>query len=72
MEVIIKALFSALRSSELWVLMFQAYVEARNAPVPEEFQAAGWVYIAARVLSRLVKFAFPNPANPSGGFLKND
>lgn len=67
-----KAILGAVRTSEFWVLLFQAYVEATTAPVPEEFQMAAWVYIAARVVKKVVVYVFPNPAKADGAWLKKD
>jgi len=67
-----KWLMAAVRTSEFWAAAAQAVVEFSGAPIPDEFKAFGWAYIALRVIGKLAKFVFPNPDNPKGGFLKND
>lgn len=68
----LKPLFAVLRTSEFWVFLGQVAVQAYGAPVPEEFKAAGWVYIAARIVGKVMQYVWPNPTNPQGGFLKSD
>lgn len=72
MQAIVQVLMRAVRTSEFWTLAAQAVVEFSNAPIPDEFKAWGWAYIAVRVIGKLAKFTFPNPDNPRGGFLTND
>ena len=72
MDAVFKALFAAMRSSEFWALVAQVVIENLHAPVPEEFKAIGWAYIALRVVGKLAKYVFPNPANSQGGFFKAD
>lgn len=63
---------AAVRTSEFWALAAQAYLEVSQAPVPQQFQDMGWVYIVFRVGGKLARFIFPNPANPDGAWLKQD
>lgn len=72
MDVIIKGLLVAMRSSEFWAAVAQAFIEATNQPVPEEVKAFGWIYIGLRVLGKVAKYVVPNPDNPAGGVFKND
>lgn len=57
-------LLHALRSSEFWAVVAQATIEAIGAPVPSEVKVVGWVYVALRVISKAVKWIFPEPVKP--------
>lgn len=59
--MLLQNLLHALRSSEFWMLIAQGYVEFAHAPVPDEFRGAAWLYIAARIGGKVVKFIFPHP-----------
>ena len=65
-------LLAVLRSSEFWTAVAGATIQSVGAPVPVEFQNIGWAYVVLRVLSKVVKFVIPNPANPQGGWMKAD
>jgi len=67
-----KRILEAFRSSEFWALAGQAVIQSFSLPVPDEVKVVGWVYIALRIVSKLMKYVFPNPDNPTGGWFKND
>jgi hypothetical protein len=50
------------RTSEFWMFLAQVVVQAVSVPVPDDVKAAGWVYIAARIVSKVVKYQKPAPA----------
>lgn len=66
------AILVALRSSEFWVAVCGAIIEVAHEPVPTMDKVFVWGYVAARLLSKIVQFIFPNPANPAGAWFSND
>jgi hypothetical protein len=68
----LQTLLAAMRTSEFWVVAFQAFVAVTSMPVPDEYKATGWLYVLFRVVSKLAQFVFPNQSNPRGGWLRSD
>jgi len=56
-----KKIEAVLRTSEFWMFLASVIVQAIAAPVPDDVKAAAWVYVVARVVSKIVKYK-PAPA----------
>lgn len=67
-----KVILAALRTSEFWAFLAMVALETFNAPIPDEFKIVAPVYIALRIVGKVAQFVFPNPANPTGSWMKKD
>ena len=52
-------LIAIISTSEFWLTVGQVVVESMHAPIPVEAKVAAWVYIVARVVSKLAKYIVP-------------
>lgn len=66
------AILSIMRTSEFWAALAGVLVEVLHEPLPGMDKAALWIYVALRIVSKMVKYVFPNPANPKRAWLKDD
>jgi len=65
-------LLDTLRSTAFWAFLAVTILEVANTPLPEGAKWGAIAYVVFRTVGHIVRFVFPNPANPDGAAFSKD